>query len=435
MNPDVLGFLLEGLFTSSAACLVVLLLRRPWRHVFGSSSVPLLWALIPAALLAVALPAPVDTPLALHWVNASPQNLPALQVIPGEAHQSGSGWPLLSMLWLLGVLLSATHFALQQRRYLGKLGTLRALGDGVLLGSSPEHGPAVVGLLRPRIILPSDFESRFGPVEQELILAHERSHLRRGDIVANALATLLRTLYWFNPLLHFAAARMRHDHELASDADVVAQYPHARRRYADTLLNVQLAVPGLPVGCLWQSSHPLKERITMLKRLSSSQRKKAGSALAVLALLSLSALAWAAQPQSVAADAKAGASSDAKRDVNAAAESPPGVSYNAVKPPRYPAEAIEAGQSGSVLLKVHVGSDGSPLQIEVEAATNPGVFDAAAIAAVENWKFNPAQRDGAAVDSWVRVPVCFSLDELAPSCEQWPDALDGIWTRKPPKQG
>lgn len=429
MNPEVLSFLLEGLVASSAACLVVLLVRQPWRRVFGSSSVPLLWALIPAALLAVALPAPVDAPMVLQWAGTTSQNLPPLQVIAGDAYAAGSRWQLLSVLWLLGALLSAVHFALQQRRFLAKLGRLQAVGDGVLLGSSPEHGPAVVGLLRPRIILPSDFETRFGPVERKLILAHERSHLRRGDIVANALATLLRTLYWFNPLMHVAAARMRHDHELASDADVIAQYPHARRRYADTLLNAQLAVPGLPVGCLWQSSHPLKERITMLNRLSSSQRK-GGAALAVFALLSLSALAWAAQPQSAAADSRADELSHPTSDANTPSKPSPEVSYARLKPPRYPAEAIESGQSGSVLLKVLVGSDGTPQQVEVEAATNPGVFDAAAIAAVENWKFNPANREGSAVESWVRVPICFSLDEQS-SCEKWPDALDGIWTMKP----
>ena len=421
MNPDGLSLLVEGLVVSSAACLVVLLLRQPWRRVFGSSSVPLLWALIPAALLAVAMPAPVDAPMALHWVSVTSQNLAPLQVIAGAARETGTGWQLLSVLWLLGALVSAVYFALQQRNFLRKLGRMRALGDGVVLGSSPEAGPAVIGLLRPRIILPSDFETRFGSIERELILAHERSHLRRGDIVANALATLLRTLYWFNPLMHYAAARMRHDHELASDADVVAQYPHARRRYADTLLNAQLAVPGLPVGCLWQSSHPLKERITMLSKSSSTQRRKAGTGLAVAALLSASALAWAAQPQR-----SADSSADAGEDV----------SYARMAPPSYPSEAAEAGQSGRVLLKVLVGTNGKPRQVEVEQASNPGVFDAAVIAAVTQWEFNPARRNDEAVETWVHVPICFSLDEQQASCEAWPaDALDGISTVKPANKG
>lgn len=167
----------------------------------------------------------------------------------------------------------------------------------------------------------------------------------------------------------------------------------------------------------------------MLNRLSSSQRK-GGTALAVFALLSLSALAWAAQPQSAAADSRADELGHPTSDANTPTKPSPEVSYARLKPPRYPAEAIESGQSGSVLLKVLVGSDGTPQQVEVEAATNPGVFDAAAIAAVENWKFNPANREGSAVESWVRVPICFSLDEQS-SCEKWPDALDGIWTMKP----
>jgi len=62
----------------------------------------------------------------------------------------------------------------------GSVGGYRSARAGV--------GPAVVGVLRPRIVTPSDFETRFSEDERALILAHERTHLRRGDHIANAVA-------------------------------------------------------------------------------------------------------------------------------------------------------------------------------------------------------------------------------------------------------
>src|SRR5690606_182279 len=115
-------------------------------------------------------------------------------------------------------------------------------------------GPALVGAWRARIVLPADFERRYDTLERELILAHERVHLARGDAWVNAFVALLRSLNWFNPLVHLAAAKFRLDQELACDAAVIARFPRARRRYADAMLKVQLAGQAwqelrLPVGC------------------------------------------------------------------------------------------------------------------------------------------------------------------------------------------
>jgi beta-lactamase regulating signal transducer with metallopeptidase domain len=251
MATELLVALWEGLLASSAGCLLVLLLRRPWARLFGASTTPLLWALVPLCLLAVWLPAPT---LAVQegWGllpavadGATPPDRPA-----APSTTPGLDSELLLAPWALGSALTALYFALLQRRFRQRLGRLHPQPDGTLLAERNDVGPAVLGALRPRIVLPADFHTRYSPDEQALILAHERSHQRRGDVLANAIATGLRAIYWFNPLLHYAADRLRHDHELASDAEVVQRYPHARRRYADTLLNVQLAVPGLPVGCL-----------------------------------------------------------------------------------------------------------------------------------------------------------------------------------------
>ena len=70
--------------------------------------------------------------------------------------------------------------------------------------------------------------------------------------------------------------------------------------------------------------------------------------------------------------------------------------------PAYPAQAAAQDQGGRILLKVKVDELGRAADIEVEASEPAGVFDAAAVAAVQDWRFRPAIRDGKPIESWVR---------------------------------
>lgn len=288
--------MLRGLLVSSLAIALVLLLRRPWQRLFGARFAPLLWALVPVALLALALPAPEQSGPAsqvLSWIPKT-AGLDTASALPAPGD---SGTHFVVYLWAAGCVLCAFALLRQQIRFYSRLGQLKPRPDGTYLASSNAQGPAVIGLLRPRVVLPADFEMRYDTTQQSMILCHERSHVQRGDVPANALASALRCIYWFNPLVHYAADRLRHDHELAADAAVVSRYPQYRKTYAETLLKVQLAVPGLPVGCMWQSSHPLKERIAMLKAKPNSRtRNLLALSLSGGLILATASAVWATQP-------------------------------------------------------------------------------------------------------------------------------------------
>src|SRR3546814_5119372 len=58
-QADLFRWLLESTCASSAAIVLVLLLRRPLRATFGANAAYLLWLLPPLAVLAASLPAPV----------------------------------------------------------------------------------------------------------------------------------------------------------------------------------------------------------------------------------------------------------------------------------------------------------------------------------------------------------------------------------------
>lgn len=83
--------------------------------------------------------------------------------------------------------------------------------------------------------------------------------------------------------------------------------------------------------------------------------------------------------------------------------------YLANPKPAYPPSSRRLGEEGKVLLRIHVGADGNPLAVELKQSSGFDRLDAAARAAVERWRFVPAKRGRDAIDSWVTVPIVFSL--------------------------
>jgi protein TonB len=79
-------------------------------------------------------------------------------------------------------------------------------------------------------------------------------------------------------------------------------------------------------------------------------------------------------------------------------------------PPRYPATAMRRGSTGTVLVRVEVGIDGTPTDVQVAKRSGSRDLDRAAIDAVRDWRFKPGQRDGQPVTSVVTIPIDFSLD-------------------------
>lgn len=79
--------------------------------------------------------------------------------------------------------------------------------------------------------------------------------------------------------------------------------------------------------------------------------------------------------------------------------------------PAYPPMSRRLNEEGKVLLRVHVGADGGAREVEIKQSSGFGRLDAAARDAVSRWRFVPARRGNDAVDSWVAVPIVFSLEQ------------------------
>jgi beta-lactamase regulating signal transducer with metallopeptidase domain len=315
VETEFIAAIARANLAAALAIIAVLLLRGGVRRLFGSQKAYALWSLTPIAALATLLPARhVIDVVTSAPVRVTPMSkmLPTTVARLAEFHTPQVSIPLqppqtslaqiILALWLVGVLASICLLAWRQHRFVRSLGPLeRRDFDGFSIFQAQGVGavPALLGAIRPRVIVPSDFDERFDVEERRLILAHERAHLLRGDAQINALIALSTCLCWFNPLAHVAAFAMRRDQELACDAAVLARRPEAKRSYAATLLKAQLAEVVIAFGCAWPAKgrDSLHERIDLLGAQHPALGRRVMGTLGIAAVIvGGGAAAWAAQP-------------------------------------------------------------------------------------------------------------------------------------------
>jgi len=277
MAHEFAPLLLRMTLCTGAAIVLLLLLRQPLRRWCGASAAYLAWLIVPMVAIAALLPGR-SAPQVLTLQLPHPVQALAAQATPAASPAAAD---VLLAVWAAGALAWAWWCVHAHRAFLRRAGRLAP--HGAVYVSAAGAGPASVGLLRPKIVVPHDFAQRYTPDEQALVIAHEQTHIKRRDAIANLVAACFQCAFWFNPLVHLGVRRMRQDQELACDAAVMARHPQQRRMYAEALLKCHTRVGGAGLHCHWQSPHPTKERIMNLQHaLPGSLRRVLGRCAVVL---------------------------------------------------------------------------------------------------------------------------------------------------------
>ena len=165
-----------------------------------------------------------------------------------------------------------------------------------ILETSHVSTPAMMGLLRPVLLLPEGLPQRFTPEELRMVFLHEFAHLRRKDLWLNPLLLGLQILHWFNPVLWFAFTQMRRDRELACDALVLEQdRVHFKRLYGETLLRLLEDFSPrkstiLPSVNMMESNRHLKERLARIMQATAGASRSWKLGLALFFLLGAATL-------------------------------------------------------------------------------------------------------------------------------------------------
>ncbi len=292
--------------TSAAVALLiilVLIVRRPVKRVFGAGAAYALWLAPAARLLLPELKIlPASSPVA---DAAPPADFVFAQTLVSA--NTGLDWFAVAsaaaiFLW---VTIAVAWIALrmeEHRRFISNaisasspaplsvMRETRAVATDMGMNArfrmriaQGPAGPLVIGVFRPLIILPADFETEYTPAERRLAIAHELAHIARGDLTAGFAAMIIQALQWPNPLIHVAVRAFRVDQEAACDAAVLkrASGPDAVSDYACAILKTAKRTHqpayGLSLG------HPLKERLMSLTQHKPSfLRQTAGRAIAAL---------------------------------------------------------------------------------------------------------------------------------------------------------
>jgi bla regulator protein BlaR1 len=298
MGAETFRVLAQATMVASLACALIGLLRKPLRVAVGARVAYWLWLIVPAMLVAVLLPAP--SVLLLARVNVLPAPVSSAITAVTSGPPASSRAVLIDFalaIWSIGAGTMLFSMFARQRSFMRSLGALTRDAQGIYRGAV--CAPMLIGVWQPKIVVPMDFAHRYSAQERELVLAHERAHAARHDVAVNAIASLALCVFWFNPLNYRALEWLRMDQELACDALVLSRRGGARRHYADALLKTQLATESAwrqAVGCHWQSIHPLKERVAMLKRPLPARTRRLTGIGFIAVLTGLAAYAtWAGQ--------------------------------------------------------------------------------------------------------------------------------------------
>ncbi|WP_406664545.1 TonB family protein [Gallaecimonas sp. GXIMD1310] len=366
--------------------LVLLLSRKPLRQLLGAQGQYALWALVPLSglieLLLSTVALPVTTFTTNPLLSAGNKQLAAL-----SQHQ-----PWLHYLWLTGAIALLVVVVAQHGYFYYhycRNSTPNPAGPAICRHNQLAS-PVLIGPLWTRLILPTDFEQRFSATQQQLILAHEYKHWRRGDLYWNLLALLVLATNWFNPLFWLAYMKFRDDQELACDAAVLnGQNKATRVAYSRALIHSM--APPVTGGLILLHYHNNKENLmTRLKQLQPP---------VVYHRIRTLALAACGLALSVGV-ASAGNVTDAK----------------VIKPlyraePSYPANAAKAKQTGFVKLNFDIRADGSVHNARVIASKPAGVFDQAALTALNQWHYHASPHG----KKNVKVQINFAMENPAPT--------------------
>ena len=176
--------------------------------------------------------------------------------------------------------------------------------------SSETATPLVVGVLRPRILLPGNGATPLSESEERMALCHELSHVKRADLWLGLVPAAAERLFFFHPFVRLASREYLLCREAACDAAVIDTLAASPQDYGRLLLSLgvsrhrsSLAVAGASSSCSM-----LKRRIAMLRDSSPSSIGRrvisvVAIAAAVAAALPLRLTARAQAPPSGGADA------------------------------------------------------------------------------------------------------------------------------------
>ena len=296
------------------------------------SSRPQLRYLLACAALAAMLAAPVATwtwlgapgseavhaPGHFAALDAAAPSAPSVGLVAmrfdagGRDAQSFLGWVVLAWLagaialwirliggWMAGLRLRSRFVhpapAEWQRTFHRLAARLRVSRPARLLVSAVAQTPAVIGWLRPVVLVPAGALAGLPPDQVEALLLHELAHIRRGDYLVGMLQSLAEAILFYHPAIWWVSGHIRTERELCCDDIAVAEVGDVIT-YARALAAMETSRLFPTYGAVAANGGSLVERIARLLGQPRPMERTFPGPAAMAILLGIAALGVIAQP-------------------------------------------------------------------------------------------------------------------------------------------
>lgn len=250
--------------------------------------------------------------------------------------------------------------------------------------SDAVNSPMSFGLFEPVVILPTHALS-WNRSALEDVMVHELSHIKRLDWPSMLFCHLLSSVFWINPLVWFARARVNEAAEQACDSAVLS-YGKDGVKYAEDLLRLakvkrkEFKAPILAQLMFDESSLSLRIRNILDGSLAGKASKTFIASLLMSAMLIVGACSGV--------------------NLFGADEADQELLPLVAIAPQYPTRAAQRGIEGWALVSFTVASTGRVIEdtIVVVDAEPAQMFDRSSVRAAARFEFEPRIRSGRAVD-------------------------------------
>ena len=181
----------------------------------------------------VAMPVSVADPI----ITPSSDLLRITVIVWGAGVAAMAVWHAGGWLWLVRLRKGVPIAQWQENlaKLMERLNVRRAVR---LIETSAIDVPAVVGVLRPVILVPIGVFSGLSPQQVEAILAHELAHVRRHDYLINLIQAAVESLMFYHPAVWWISSRIRCERENCCD-DIAASVCGDAKDYASALVELE----------------------------------------------------------------------------------------------------------------------------------------------------------------------------------------------------
>ena len=167
-------------------------------------------------------------------------------------------WHPLAAVWAVGAALLAVRAIVGYLRLNRSVALACKTPDGCYSGPCVTT-PFTLGILRPRIDLPDDWQG----TARHAVLLHEHTHIHRRDPLTKPLFYAVACLHWFDPLARLAFREFERDMEAACDEAAVRGRPCRSATPCESMLQFAMQGRGVP-GSLAFGQGSAKTRIVHL---------------------------------------------------------------------------------------------------------------------------------------------------------------------------